>query len=299
MEEKRQGSLLGHFLAILTIVVWGTTFIATKLLLTDYTPLQIMVMRFALAYAVLWILKPKPLITDFKTEFRFFLLGLFGCTLYFLAENSALTYTFAANVSIIVASAPILTILLAHFTVKEEHISRSHIFGFLIAFVGVAMVVFNGTVVLKLNPLGDLLSLLSALTWAIYSILQLPMLRRFDAVLLIRRIMLWGLITALPAAVISGEPFSFAPLLQDGAKLFCILFLGIVGSGICYVTWNIATRRLGVVITNNYIYINPFVTMLTAALVLHERITIMGVIGAVLIICGIIFSDRKATKGNI
>ena len=292
MELTQRKKLGAHLLALFTIVVWGTTFIATKLLLTAYTPLQIMLMRFALAYAVLWLLRPKALLVDLKTELRFCLLGLFGCTLYFLTENTALTYTLAANVSILVASAPILTALLAHLFLRDEPFSRNNLLGFLIAFLGVALVVFNGTVVLKLNPLGDLLSLSAALTWAVYGVLLKPLLHRFDAIQLTRRVMMWGLLTALPLALLSGEPFSLAPL-QNGARLFCILFLGLIGSGLCYVTWNLATRRLGVVVTSNYIYVNPFVTMLTAAVVLDERITPMGVAGAALIICGVVFSDRR------
>lgn len=253
-----------------------------------------MLMRFTLAYLVLFLAKPKPLITDFRTELQFALLGLFGCTLYFLAENNALHYTYAANVSILVASAPILTALLLRLFRGDKSVGKHNFYGFLIAFAGIILVVCNGTVVLKLNPLGDLLSLLSALSWAIYGMLQVPLLRRFDAVFLTRRVMLWGFITALPVSLLTDAPPDFTPLLHNGTELFCILFLGIVGSGICYVTWNLATRRLGVVVTSNYIYINPFVTMVTAGIVLHERITPMGMAGAVLIICGVIFSDRSS-----
>ncbi len=283
----------GHLMAILTIIVWGTTFIATKLLLDSYSPIQIMVMRFTLAYVVLFLLNPKPLLISFKEEIRFFLLGLSGCTVYFLTENSALRYTYAANVSIILSAAPILTALLAHLFLKgQERVGKHNIIGFLVAFAGIVMVVFNGTVVLKLNPLGDLLTLGSALSWAVYSILVGPALARYDSIRVTRRLILWGLITSLPVAVAEGHAFSLTPL-ADGTLLFCILFLGVLGSGVCYVTWNVATRRLGVVLTNNYIYVSPFVTMLTAAIVLHELVTLMGIIGAVLIICGVIFSDKS------
>ena len=286
----------GHLLAILTIVVWGTTFIATKLLLSAYSPIQIMVMRFTLAYVVLWLLHPKPLLISFREEGKFFLLGLFGCTLYFLTENSALNYTYAANVSIILSAAPILTAWLAHLFLKgQERVGRNNVIGFLVAFAGIVMVVFNGTVVLQLNPLGDLLSLGSALSWAIYSILLGPVLARYDSIRTTRRLILWGLITSLPVAIAEGSAFSLAPL-RDGTLLFCILFLGVLGSGVCYVTWNVATKRLGVVITNNYIYVSPFITMLTAAVVLQEQVTLMGVIGAALIICGVVFSDKSSAK---
>lgn len=295
MQLTSKEKLGGHLMAVLTIIVWGTTFIATKLLLDSYTPIQIMVMRFSLAYAVLLLLKPKLLFVSFRDEFRFFLLGLFGCTIYFLTENSALGYTYAANVSIILSAAPILTALLAHLFLKgRERVGRNNVIGFLVAFAGIVMVVFNGTVVLRLNPVGDLLSLGSALSWAIYSILLGSLLERYDSIRVTRRLILWGLLTSLPVAVAEGTSFSLSPL-ADGTLLFCILFLGVLGSGICYVTWNIATRRLGIVITNNYIYVSPFITMLTAAIVLHEQVTLMGIIGAALIICGVIFSDKSSS----
>ena len=130
MNKSKNQQLIGHLLALFTIIVWGTTFIATKLLLTNFSPIHIMLMRFTLAYVVLFILKPKPLFVDVKTEAQFALLGLFGWTLYFLTENNALTYTYAANVSIIVASAPILTALLVHLFHKEEKVDRNNIYGF-------------------------------------------------------------------------------------------------------------------------------------------------------------------------
>jgi drug/metabolite transporter (DMT)-like permease len=74
--------------------------------------------------------------------------------------------------------------------------------------------------------------------------------------------------------------------------LFCILLLGILGSGFCYVTWNYATKWLGIVTTNNYIYLNPFVTLLAAGLLLKEPVTIMGIAGSVFIVGGIVLADK-------
>lgn len=107
---------LGYFFALFTVVVWGTTFIASKQLLTAYTPARIMLMRFVLAYIALWMIRPRPLKLPWRSELRFAALGLAGCSLYFLTENTALLHTTAANVSIIVSAAPIFTAILAHFT---------------------------------------------------------------------------------------------------------------------------------------------------------------------------------------
>ncbi len=284
---------MAHIFALFTIIIWGTTFIASKLLLDYYSPVQIMLMRFAIAYGVLWILRPKVLKLSIKEEMRFLVLGILGCTLYFLTENYALTYTMASNVSILVAAAPIFTAILAHFFLEDEQLKPSIFLGFLIAIIGVALVVFNGTVILKLNPLGDMLSIGAALCWASYSVLLKKQVHSYDCLLLTRRVMLWGFVTALPIGLLEGRPFLIAPMLNEGTLLFCVLYLGILGSGICYVLWNKAIQKLGTVVTNNYIYVNPFSTMVAATFVLKEQLSFMGIGGAALILIGVFIADKK------
>ncbi len=158
---KRHEKLTGCFFAIFTVIIWGSTFISSKKLLVFYTPAQIMLTRFLLAYFSLWLLRPRRLSLTGRQELVFLLLGLTGCSIYFYTENTALTYTLTANVSIIVAAAPVFTAVIAHFT-GEERFRRNTLWGFLIAFTGVVLVVCNGTFVLKLNPRGDLLALCAA-----------------------------------------------------------------------------------------------------------------------------------------
>ncbi|MFA7673616.1 MAG: DMT family transporter [Clostridia bacterium] len=297
MAEKKR--IWAHIIAVLTIIVWGSTYIASKVMLDTFTPLQLMTMRFAIAYVVLLLLKPKFSRFILKDELIFLLLGLSGCSLYFFTENTALTYTLTSNVSIIVAVAPMLTAILAHFFTKDEKIHRNTISGFIIAFLGVALVVFNGTVILKLDPLGDFLALLAAVCWSVYSVILKRVMNRYDSIILIRKVMFYGLITTLPAMLIEGEKFDFIAF-SDIKVIFCLVFLGVFGSGLCYLAWNVAIRRLGVITANSYIYINPFVTMICAWLLLDEEITLMGIIGAVLIIFGVVITGRiKKNEKNL
>ena len=291
MTDKTQ-KLVGHLLAAITITVWGSTFISSKVLLTVLSPVQIMICRFVIAYAVLWLLHPKWDKTSIKDELGFATMGVFSCTLYFMAENYALRFTLASNVSIIVASAPIMTAVLAHFFTKSEKLNRNILFGFLVAFSGVAMVVLNGKFVLKLNPLGDMLSLLAALSWAVYSVILKKYVGRFNTIMLTRKLMFYGLLTSLPIMLVQGGGLPFEAM-KEPKMLLNLLFLGILGSGICYVLWSKAVLRLGVVKTNNYIYVNPFVTLLTGAVFLSEPITPMGIFGALLIISGVVICSKK------
>lgn len=291
--KKELGELSGHLIALATICVWGSTFIFSKTLLDVFTPVQIMLLRFFVAYAVLWCMYPKTEKTTARDNLGIFFMSLFADTVYFLCENNALRYTLASNVSILVASAPIWTAVLAYFFIKGNKLRKNTVYGSLIALVGVALVVFNGTVVLKFNPFGDMLSMAAAICWALYSVMITHYVHRFSSFFLMRRMTFFAILTTLPLAFFMGELNMPLYEFADPHKLFCIAFLGIFGSGISYVTWNIATRRLGIVKVNTYIYVNPFVTLVTGALFLHEPITLMSVIGALLIICGVIIGVRE------
>ncbi|MDO4315852.1 MAG: DMT family transporter, partial [Oscillospiraceae bacterium] len=229
-----------------------------------------------------------------RQELCFLLLGLSGCSLYFYTENTALTYTLASNVSIIVAAAPIFTAVLAH-AAGVERFRRQTLWGFLAAFTGVVLVVCNGTFVLKLNPRGDLLALGAAACWAVYSVLQRRAGRELDPILFTRRTLFWGAVTAVPLVLLEGAPFPTAPLAAP-VVFGNLLFLGLIGSGLCYVLWNRAFRLLGVVATNNFIYLNPFVTIVTARIFLDEPISPLAVVGAALITAGVAVSQYAPKK---
>ena len=291
---KNREKLTGYLFALFTIVVWGSTFISSKKLLTVYTPSQIMLTRFLLAYCALWLLQPRKLTLTRKQEAAFFLLGLSGCSIYFYTENTALTYTLASNVSIIVAAAPIFTAILAHFA-GEERFRRSTLWGFLVAFTGVVLVVCNGTFVLKLNPRGDFLALAAAACWAVYSVLLRRVSQGLDPILVTRRTLFWGAVTAIPLVLLEGAPYPTAPLLTP-VVAGNFLFLGLIGSGLCYVLWNKAFHLLGVVATNNFIYLNPFVTIVVARIFLDEPISPLALLGAVLITVGVVVSQRPSKK---
>ena len=287
---KNRQTLTGYLFATFTIIVWGSTFISSKTLLAVYTPAQIMLTRFLLAYAMLWLLRPQKLKCNWKEEIIFLLLGLSGCSVYFYTENSALTYTLASNVSIIVAAAPIFTAILAHFAGVERFRSGT-LWGFLIAFSGVILVVCNGTFVLKLNPRGDLLALAAALCWAIYSVLIRKLDDNLDSLLITRRTLFWGLLTAIPMVFLEGSPYPAAPLLTP-VIAGNFLFLGLLGSGLCFVLWNRAFAYLGVVTTNSFIYVQPFITILVGWIFLREPISPLALVGAALITAGVVATQR-------
>lgn len=105
-----------HILAIITICIWGTTFISTKVLMNDgLSPVEIFLYRFLLAYICIWFFSPKVIFSkNYKDEFLFLLIGLFGGTIYFITENIALKLSLTSNVSLILSTNPIVTAFLLY-----------------------------------------------------------------------------------------------------------------------------------------------------------------------------------------
>ncbi|MBQ1820436.1 MAG: DMT family transporter [Clostridia bacterium] len=296
MESNKRNSkkILAHVFALFSIIVWGSCYVLTKnLLAAGFTALQITPIRMALAYVVLLVMRPKFRRLSWKDELMFVLIGIFGGSVYFFLQNTALTYTYAANVSIIVCLSPIFTAVLAViFSRGNERLGKFLLFGSVLAIAGVVLVVLNGSLNFHLSPVGDLLALAAGISWAVYSILIKPYTETMDGFLVTRRVMFWAFLTSIPLMLLSDGMPNLAPLFAETKVLFSWLFLGILGNAVCFALWNVAFKELGVVVTNNYLYGSPFVTLIVGFLLLNEPISWMGVVGAVLITAGVILAQR-------
>ena len=186
-----------HTIAILTVIVWGTTFVSTKVLIGyGLSPSEILIYRFLLAYIGIWFVCPKRLFAkSVKDELLFVAAGLCGGSLYFVFENTALQITLASNVSLIICTSPIFTAFLSYLMYRKEKLKASLIFGSLTALLGVGLVVFNGSFILQINPLGDILTILSALSWAFYGIVLRKVNGRYSTLFITRKVFIYGIIT--------------------------------------------------------------------------------------------------------
>lgn len=284
----------GHLLALLTILIWGTTFISTKILLKDFTPVEILFFRFLIGYFILLLIYSRPIrTTSFKEELLFISAGLCGVTLYFLIENIALVYTLASNVGVIVSIAPFFTAVIAHFFLEEEKFHRQFFIGFLIALAGIILIGLNGSYLLQLNPIGDLLALLAPVVWAIYSVLMRKIsLLKAHTIGATRRVFFYGLLFMLPPLFLFDFQLGLSRF-KEISNVAHLLFLGLGASALCFLTWNKAVGILGAVKTSVYIYIVPVITVAASALVLNEKITWAILTGTFLTLTGSYISERK------
>lgn len=282
----------GHLLALFSILIWGTTFICTKVLLRDFRPPEILFIRESLAILALTVARPKRLrLKDPRHHLLFAGAGLCGVTLYSLLEYWALTFTYAANCSIIVSTAPFFVAIAMRWFFKSERFGLSFFVGFGVAMAGIGMLSLSGQA-LHINPLGDLLCLLAAISWAGYSVLVKKIeAQGYDTLLVTRRIFMMGMLWLLPLLPFLGFAPNWAALAKP-VNLLNFLFLGLGASALCYVTWNTAVKLLGAVKTSVYIYLNPVITLLAAWLFLQDPILPMAVLGAALALAGLVISQR-------
>ena len=308
-----------HLVAFLTVAIWGSTFVFTKMLLqAGLSPAQIFTLRFLIAYILLLgysLLRQRVSVSppklggvrgglnkrwfchSWRDELLMVALGLTGGSVYFLAENAAMLFTTATNTSLIVCSCPLFAMLLfALFFRQSEKITRIQALGSLIAFLGMAVVVLNGHFVLHLSPLGDLLAFAACLCWAVYSLLMKVAVRIHSSLFITRKVFIYGLLTIIPyyilvpseATILSFSIFNF-----QLSIILNLLFLGVVASMLCYLIWNWVIGKLGPVVATNWVYFNPITTILFAWWLLDEKITIWFLLGSALILLGMYLADRK------
>jgi len=292
---------LGHLLAFITVAIWGSTFVFTKmLLLNGLSPAQIFTLRFIVAYVLLLAFELitrwqsfRLFSTSWRDELTMVLLGISGGSIYFLTENAAMLYTTATNTSLIVCSCPLFAMLLVALAYRQtERFTRVQVIGSLLACLGMAVVVLNGRFVLHLSPLGDMLAFGACLCWAVYSLLMKSVTNRYSTFFITRKVFFYGLLTILPYyLVFPGFP-SFDVILSPKV-IWNLLFLSVIASMACFLIWNWVIRQLGAVIATNWVYFNPITTILFAWWLLHEHITLWFLLGSLLIIIGMILSDKK------
>ena len=295
MDHKTSNTqLLYHLVAFITVAIWGTTFVSTKvLMLNGLSPAQIFTLRFIVAYVLMVIFNHRRLFAaTWKDEVKMALLGITGGSLYFLSENESMNFTTTTNTSLIVCSCPLFATLLVRLVYKSSRINNIQLLGSLLAFLGMVIVVLNGQFVLHLSPVGDALAFTACMCWAVYSLLMKSVSGNYSAAFITRKVFFYGVLTILPYYLFvpglpSMEVFTKPQVIGN------LLFLGCLASMVCFLTWNWCIAKLGAVKATNWVYFNPITTMIFASWVPGEKITPYFLVGAACILAGMYLADKK------
>lgn len=297
-DRSSRSNLLYHLVAFITVAIWGTTFVSTKvLMLNELSPAHIFTLRFCIAYVLMLCFNHKRLFAQsWQDEVKMALLGITGGSLYFMCENEAMNYTTTTNTSLIVCSCPLFATLLVRLVYRQNsRINALQLAGSLLAFAGMVIVVLNGRFVLHLSPIGDALAFMACISWAVYSLLMKSVAIKYSAAFITRKVFFYGVVTILPYYLFESEMPSLNVLARPQV-IGNLLFLGCLASMVCFLTWNWCIARLGAVKATNWVYFNPITTMLFASWVLGETITPYFLMGAACILVGMYVTERKTIE---
>lgn len=286
-------------MALFVSMVWGVTYISSKILVTELNPAEVIALRFPLAWLVLFFCSPKPLIPkSLKSELPYIGAGLMGLTLYYILQNISLLYTTASNVGIITSAAPIFTAVFLRLFHHGTSLRPLFFLGFLLAMGGIVLITIGGGGVMHLNAFGDLLALGTTMSWGAYGVfLEKIDHTQYSEIQITRKIFFWGILMCMPYFLAFGE-FRIGALLQTPVLWGNLLFLALGASALCYVVWGRSIQIIGSVTTSTYLYIIPAVSVASAALFLHESITLCTM-GAVALILAGLWLSQKGTASPV
>ena len=283
-----------HVLAIGTVAFWGTSFVSTKVLLNHgFSAVQIFSLRFVVTYFLLLAISHKQFrCENWKHELILLVCGLTGCTLYFWAENTALSISPSSNVSLIVCTNPLLIMIFGGLIYKSERLCKRQILGCFITFIGMVLVVLNGKFILKLSPVGDLLAFGSACMWTIYSIILRKLNGMYSTLFMTRKVFFYGALSSIIVLSFEGFDIPWQNFAEPVVSLN-FLCLTVFSSLFGYLIWNKVLEKIGTVLASNYIYAIPLVTIITAVIALGETITVVALVGAAAIVAGMVLAEWK------
>lgn len=282
-----------HILALMVIVFWGVSFVNTKVLLDhSLSPTEIFIYRSVIAYLglVAWS-HFKVRVYNWRDEALMALLGLLGGTCYFIFENTALKLTLVTDVAILVSLNSLFTTLLAAIFLREERFTWVKLLGSLIAFGGVAMLTFADGFAWGDGLLGDILAILAAAVWAVYSIILKRENKRCSILDITRKTFFYGVLFALPL-MLWEAPLNLQ-VLTVPVVAANLVFLSLVCSMLAFFIWGEVTVRLGAILTANYLYLSPVISVIAAWMFYGETIGAIGLAGCVMVLVGIILVERR------
>lgn len=283
----------------LAVLVWGASFIATKLALRETSPVVIIWFRFGIGVLILgaFVIARKEFAFPGRRELGYFaLLGLLGITFHQWVQVTGLQTARATTTAWIITTIPIFIALLARMMLKEK-LGWGRIAGIVLASVGVLLVVTHGDLDAILHgqfgTWGDFLILISAVNWAIFSVLSRKALQAHPATQMMFFVMLFGwLFTSVWLATTSDVQ---SVLHFSSQTWLCLLFLGVFCSGIAYIFWYDGLKELPASQIGTFLYLEPLVAVIVAALLLQEELYVAVFVGGAAILTGVWMVNRPAT----
>lgn len=285
-----------YLLMVICTVFWAGAFIAGKIGVREFPPFSLAFFRFLFAtiiiFAVMFKYEKKDWRLKHKDWLYMFLLGFIGMFGYHALFFTALKYTTAMNSSMIGATNPLITSILAAVFLKE-HLGVKRFGAILLAFTGIILTVSNGDMTLLKTfsfNVGDLFMLAAVFCWAVYSIISRKIMDRYSPLILTSYSFLVCLVLLIPF-VIWEKPAEYLPK-ATWAGWASVLYMAIFASVIGYLVQQVSIKTIGASKTAAFINLVPVFSIILSAIILHEKITGVKLLSAVIIITGVYFNTK-------
>lgn len=288
---------LPYLEALFAVIVWGASFIATKIAVGQISPIAVVWLRFAMGIPILFVavVMRKQFAFPKGGEWLYFaLLGFLGISFHQWLQSNGLQTAQATTTAWIVSTSPAFIAILGWMVLKEK-LNLTQSLGIALAMVGVLAVVSKGDIstiaVGSFGTYGDFLILISAVNWAVFSILSRRGLKSHPSTRMTFWVMTIGwLITS--AAFLTSQSYTEIPQL-DSRGWMAMIFLGIFTTGLAYIAWFDALSQLPAAQTGAFLFIEPLTSMVVASIILNEQVTPVSIIGGAVILVGIWLVNRK------
>ncbi|MHA2295682.1 MAG: DMT family transporter [Candidatus Hodarchaeales archaeon] len=288
-----------HIALLVSVLLWATTFAATKLSLAEIPPVSLALLRFLIASVILVTVigvkkENKKFVKAFKKDSPYFIvLGLVGIALMYIFENFAIKFTTTSQAAIIMNTDPIIIVVLSYFFIKEK-LDSNKIIGIIIGFFGVSLVVFNqGDLNAILSSdyfLGNMLALFSSFTWAAYTVMIKNKVEEYGSLVVTTISSIFGVVFLLfSTLLIEGFPDIFAFSLNSW---LLVLYLGIVISGISFYLWNYSLKHLDASKVGFYWFLVPVIAIIIGIIFFNEKLNLLMIIGTILIFFGVYLVEK-------
>ncbi len=281
-----------YFILTLSMFFWGLTFVWTKIILKYYEPITIIFLRLIISSFILFlfikIFKKQEKIKheDYKL---FIISSLFNPFLYFLGETYGIKYTSPTISAVMIATIPLFTPIAAYYTLKEK-LSKLNIFGLLISFIGIIIMLVRKNISLNTSPFGILCLLFAVSTSIGYSITLKKLSLKYSALNIIAIQNLLGAIYFLPLFLIFDFK-NFISISPNFQLISNLLQLAIFGSSIAFIFYTIAIKEIGVSKANIFSNFIPVFTAVFSYFMLSEYFNLNKILGMAFVIIGVFLSQ--------
>ena len=287
--------MLPHILLLIAVTIWGWTFVATKIVVAEIGPVELLALRLAVGVPFLGgvLLVKRVALRLEREDWRPIVLGGAIVTTHFLVQITGLRITTATNTAWIITVTPLILAVLS-VALLGERVGRNAVAGIAIATAGILLLVSRGRLgdLRWLRSTGDWLALGSAFTWAFYTVATRDLVRRRDPLVVTFSILCVAVALVLPLFATMGD-FSAVRALSPRA-IVALLYLGIPGLALGHWFWQEGVAELGGTRSGLYLYLEPLATVALAVPLLGEPFGLFGALGGALVLAGVFVGQRES-----